>query len=210
MDINVISLQTLVRKTHLPDKEIRSPMIWLSYANQMVSYLLTMDFPPMAIVTIPPMAIGIKAPCPLLSTLDSLKIEVLNPLFPQTCISLWNSVPQLMAFQYTLLPQLGRLKSSLTYVPYFPCPIDHQTCQFSLRNVLWLKSLFIILMATGLDPHHFCLEYSYSLLSDLPGIYLPPLEFILHLDTKMIFLKTILIKLLLFLKTSAGVHLFPG
>lgn len=115
-----------------------------------------------------------------------------------------------MAFQYTLLPQLGLLKSSLTYVPYFPRPIDHQTRQLSLRSVLWLKPLFIILMATGLDPHHFCLEYSYSLLSDLPGICLPPLESILHLDTRMIFLKTILIKLLLSLKTSAGVHLFTG
>lgn len=145
------------------------------------------------------------------NSLDSLKIEVLNPLAsPQTCISLWNSVPQLMAFQYTLLPQLELLKSSLTYVSYFPCPIDHQTCQFSLRNVLWLKSLFIILTATGLDPHHFCLVYEYSLLSDLPGICLPPLKSILHIDTRMIFLKTILLKLLLFLKSSAGVQLFTG
>lgn len=113
-----------------------------------------------------------------------------------------------MAFQYTPLPQLGLFKSSLTYVPYFPGPIDHQTCQFSLRSVLWLKSLFIILMATGLGPHHFCLEYSYNLLSVLPSIRLPPLQSILHLDTRMIFLKTILIKLLLPFKTSAGVPFF--
>lgn len=96
-----------------------------------------------------------------------------------------------MAFQYTMLPQLDLLKSSLTYVPYFPCPIDHQNCQFSFRNALWLKSLFIILMATALGLIIFSWSINkVSYLISLTSIFLPSSPFLTR-TPRIIFLNTI-------------------